>query len=162
MIPRLSSQRNPLYSEAPTASSIENRIINWHRSYHQLISEAVTQSTKLFEKTLLLDIHSMPKSSPDLPDFVVGNLSGVSASGEFSDTIVSVINQFGFTYSLNNPYAGGFITEHYGNPSKNQHAIQLEINRNLYLKKNYKIISKAASELTEVIKEIIKSVSSLC
>ena len=162
VIPRLSSQRYPLYWEAPTASAIEKRIVNWHRTYHNLISEAVTQSTKLFKKTLLLDIHSMPKSSPDLPDFVVGNLNGLSASREFSETIVSVLNQFGFTYSMNTPYAGGFITEHYGNPSKNQHAIQLEINRNLYLKKNYKIISNAASELTGVLKEIIKSVSSFC
>ena len=162
VIPRLSSKRHPLYKKAPTASSIEKRITNWHRSYHNLISEAVNQSTKLFKKTVLLDIHSMPQSSPNLPDIVVGNLNGLSASKEFSNTIVSVLNQFGFTYSMNTPYAGGFITEHYGNPCKNQHAVQLEINRNLYLLENYKFSSKAANELTRVLKEIIKSVSSFC
>ena len=104
----------------------------------------------------------MPQSSPDLPDIVVGNLNGLSASKEFSDLIVGVLNQFGFKYSLNTPYAGGFITERHGNPNKNQHAIQIEINRNLYLQKNYKISFKAVSELTRVLNQIIKSVSSAC
>ena len=85
----------------------------------------MSQAQKLFAKTLLLDIHSMPQSSPKLPDIVIGNFNGLSASMEFTNLIIKVINQFGFTFSINKPYAGGFITEYHGKPNENRHAVQM-------------------------------------
>ena len=143
-------------------SAIQERINYWHKPYHQLISQTVSQAQKLFAKTLLLDIHSMPQSSPKLPDIVIGNFNGLSASMEFTNLIINVINQFGFTFSINTPYAGGFITEHHGKPNENRHAVQIEINRDLYLKENYTISSEAVSKLTDFIKKIIKSVTLIC
>ena len=162
VVPRLSSKRNPLYKMVPTITSIKKRIEYWHKPYHRLVTQTVNEAQKLFSKTLLLDIHSMPQTSPDLPDFVVGNLNGTSASKEFSDLIVFVLNQYGFTYSMNTPYAGGFITEFHGKPSDQKHAIQIEINRNLYLQENHKISNKAANQLSEVLNKIIQSIRSIC
>ena len=160
--PRLSSRRNPLYKKALPMSAIQERINYWHKPYHQLISQTVSQAQKLFTKTLLLDIHSMPQSSPKLPDIVIGNFNGLSASMEFTNLIIKVINQFGFTFSINTPYAGGFITEYHGKPNENRHAVQIEINRDLYLKENYTISSEAVSKLTDFIEKIIKSVTLIC
>jgi len=162
VIPRLSSGRHPLYKREPTISSVEKRIKCWHQPFHELISEAVDESQKLFQRTLLLDIHTMPQSSPKLPDIVIGNLNGVSASKEFIYLITNILEQFDLTYSMNIPYAGGYITEHHGDPSEHRHAIQIEINRNLYLSKNYIINKKNINELSEVLKRIIESVSSVC
>ena len=160
--PRLSSSRTPLYNRALPMSAIQERINYWHKPYHQLISQTVSQAQKLFAKTLLLDIHSMPQSSPKLPDIVIGNFNGLSASMEFTNLIIKVIDQFGFTFSINTPYAGGFITENHGKPNENRHAVQIEINRDLYLKDNYTISSEAVSKLTDFIEKIIKSVSFIC
>ena len=104
----------------------------------------------------------MPQSSPKLPDIVIGNFNGLSASMEFTNLIIKVINQFGFTFSINTLYAGGFITEYHGKPSENRHAVQIEINRDLYLKENYTISNEAVSKLTDFIEKIIRSVSLIC
>ena len=73
-----------------------------------------------------------------------------------------MVKKFDLTYSMNKPYAGGFITEHHGKPNLNKHAIQIEINRDLYLQEDFKISSEAVRELGVVLRDIVKSVSSIC
>ena len=162
VIPRLSAKRLPLYGVPPTCKSIEYRIDNWHVPYHTLISETVNEASRIFQKSVLLDIHSMPQSSPKLPDIVIGDMNGRSASRDFSDIIRKELKKFDLTFAMNIPYAGGFIAENHGKPTLNKHAIQIEINRDLYLKNNYKISNEAVRELGILIGDIIKSVGSLC
>jgi N-formylglutamate amidohydrolase len=66
-------------------------------------------------------------------DVVLGDRYGTSCVAIVSETIESTLTELGYSVSRNKPYAGGFITEHYGNPSAGLHAIQLEINRGLYM-----------------------------
>jgi N-formylglutamate deformylase len=66
-------------------------------------------------------------------DIVLGDRYGTSCVPVVSETIESTLRDFGYVVSRNKPYAGGFITEHYGNPAAGLHAIQLEINRALYM-----------------------------
>lgn len=162
VIPRLSAKRLPLYKIPPTYNSIEQRIDNWHQPYHALISQTLDEAKKIFKKSFLLDIHSMPQSSPNLSDFVIGDMNGLSASKDFSNLIKKELKKYDLTFSMNTPYAGGFITEHHGKPNLNQHAIQIEINRKLYLLEDYKISSAAVRELSIVLSDIVKSVSSIC
>ena len=162
VVPRLSAKRQSLYKNPPSENSIHSRIDNWHHPYHALISEAMNDAQKIADKTLLLDIHSMPNSSPELADIVIGNLNGTSASAEFSELIIKQIKKFDLSYSVNAPYSGGFITEHHGNPALNKHAIQIEINRDLYLREDFKISTEAVRELGVVLGDVIQSVSSLC
>ena len=162
VIPRLSAKRLPLYNVPPTYNSVEQRINLWHHPYHALISQTLDEARQIFQKSLLLDIHSMPQSSPDLADIVIGDMNGHSASKEFTDLIKKELKKFNLTFSMNAPYAGGFITEHHGRPSINKHAIQIEINRDLYLHENYKINNEAVCELRVMLSDIVKSVSSIC
>jgi len=67
------------------------------------------------------------------PDFVLGDRHGASCSGLLTDIVESCLVRRGYDVSRNRPYAGGFITEHYGRPRDGVHAIQIEINRALYL-----------------------------
>jgi N-formylglutamate deformylase len=66
-------------------------------------------------------------------DVVLGDRYGTSCVGIVTDTIETTMRSLGYMLSRNKPYAGGFITEHYGNPAAGLHAIQLEINRALYM-----------------------------
>src|SRR6185312_6727745 len=67
------------------------------------------------------------------PEFVLGDRYGTSCVGVVSETVENTLRELGYTVSRNKPYAGGFITEHYGNPTVGLHAIQLELNRSLYM-----------------------------
>jgi N-formylglutamate amidohydrolase len=67
------------------------------------------------------------------PDIVLGDRYGTSCASELTDLIAGTLSGMGYSVSRNKPYAGGFITEHYGQPSRGLHALQLEFNRNLYM-----------------------------
>src|SRR4029077_5269528 len=86
----------------------------------------------------LIDCHSMPSSSiadqgSTRPDFVLGDRYGTSCSGELTRAAAQALKAQGYMVALNKPYAGGYITEHYGRPHAWQHALQVEINRSLYM-----------------------------
>ena len=94
--------------------------------------------TGYFGAAMLIDCHSMPSSAGHKderprPEFVLGDRYGTSCVGAVAETVEKTLRTLGYTVSRNKPYAGGFITEHYGNPAAGLHAIQLEINRALYM-----------------------------
>jgi N-formylglutamate deformylase len=91
-----------------------------------------------FGAAVLVDCHSMPSASgakDERPraDLVLGDRYGTSCVPIVAETIEATMRELGYVVSRNKPYAGGFITEHYGNPTAGLHAIQLEINRSLYM-----------------------------
>ena len=67
------------------------------------------------------------------PDFIIGDRYGTSCSADLSEAATEILTGMGYRVAHNRPYAGGFITEHYGRPAKGLHALQLEINRALYM-----------------------------
>ena len=91
-----------------------------------------------FGVAVLIDCHSMPSmagSKDERPraDVVLGDRYGTSCVPAVAETIESTLRAQGYSVSRNKPYAGGFITEHYGNPTAGLHAMQLELNRALYM-----------------------------
>ena len=86
---------------------------------------------------VLIDCHSMPANAQannrNRPDFVLGDRYGTSAAEPLSQLALALLQDMGYTVSRNKPYAGGFITEHYGRPGRGLHALQIEINRGLYV-----------------------------
>src|SRR4029078_11998920 len=74
-----------------------------------------------------------PKDDRPRADVVLGDRYGTSCVAAVAETVESTLRDLGDAASRNKPYAGGFITEHYGNPAAGLHAIQLEINRGLYM-----------------------------
>ena len=91
-----------------------------------------------FGAAVLIDCHSMPstagaKDERPRADIVLGDRYGTSCLGLIAETIETLLRGMGYSVSRNKPYAGGFITEHYGNPAAGLHAMQLELNRALYM-----------------------------
>jgi N-formylglutamate amidohydrolase len=115
------------------------RRIEWlYKPYHRALRRLITQIHRDFGTAVLVDVHSMPSAAgprDDRPraDVVIGDRYGTSCVPLIADTIEVALRDRGYTISRNKPYAGGFITEHYGNPASGLHTVQLELNRALYM-----------------------------
>jgi N-formylglutamate deformylase len=114
------------------------RIESLYKPYHRVLRRLFTRVHGEHGAAVLIDCHSMPSSAgtkDERPraDVVLGDRYGTSCVGAVTDTIEATLHSLGYMLSRNKPYAGGFITEHYGNPAAGLHAIQLEINRALYM-----------------------------
>ena len=106
--------------------------------YHRALRQALTRLHREFGAAVLIDCHSMPSSvisREERPraDVVIGDRYGTSCAPLIVDAAETTLRDLGYIVHRNKPYAGGFITEHYGNPPAGHHALQIEINRALYL-----------------------------
>ena len=134
-IPRVVGDAQPIYrGPIPVAEGLA-RIAALHRPYHARLAALVEQARERFGYSILLDCHSMPSSSVDAGgcDIVLGDRFGSSAAGWVLDTLERALRDSGLAVRRNKPYAGGYITERHGAPSQGRHAVQIEINRSLYM-----------------------------
>ena len=136
-IPKLVAENMEIYNGRLSIEDALDRIDRFYRPYHDRLRQLIVKTHSRFGYGVLVDCHSMPanaqSSSRNRPDFVIGDRYGTSATEALSQLAVSILQDLGYTVSRNKPYAGGFITEHYGRPARGLHALQIEINRGLYV-----------------------------
>jgi N-formylglutamate amidohydrolase len=144
-IARIVADAEEIYfaSRRPTLADGLLRIDLLYRPFHAALSELIRETHALFGYAVLIDCHSMPSQAPAAagtgnrlairPDIVLGDRFGASCDGKVTRLAREALTDVGFETHLNRPYAGGFITEHYGRPFKGVHALQIELNRALYL-----------------------------
>jgi len=135
VIPRVVADARAIYAAPFPVEVALRRIAALHRPYHTKLAGMVATAHRRFGLAVLLDMHSMPSNSPDVNgcDIILGDRFGSSAAGWVVDCVEATLRGRGLTVRRNKPYAGGFITEHYGQPNAARHAVQVEINRALYL-----------------------------
>lgn len=137
-IPRLVAENMEIYQRRlPVAEALE-RIETIYKPYHACLRRLIARTHVQFGFAVLIDCHSMPGNvrvpgAQHRPDFIIGDRYGTSASADLSRMAVTILEELGYTVARNKPYAGGFITEHYGRPARGLHALQIEINRSLYI-----------------------------
>ncbi|MCW5717808.1 MAG: N-formylglutamate amidohydrolase [Bauldia sp.] len=137
-IPRVVADNEEIYpGPLPIADGLA-RIDEVYVPYHRTLRGLIDTTVESFGAALLIDCHSMPSSvrAANLrgrPDIVLGDRHSTSCSPELSDAAEGILVRLGYDVSRNRPYAGGYITEHYGRPANGVHALQIEINRALYL-----------------------------
>ena len=137
-VARIVADGEEIYDEPlPIAAALE-RIERLYKPFHAALAALIEKTRRRFGLVILVDCHSMPSAamsppSGARPDFVIGDRFGAACDPKVTRHFRDVIGQLGYQVQLNRPYAGGFITEHYGQPFKGVHALQLEINRGLYL-----------------------------
>ncbi len=142
-VARVVGDAQEIYDQRIPVDDALRRIEGLYKPYHRALRRLFTGVHREFGAAVLVDCHSMPstagtKDERPRPDIVLGDRYGTSCVGMITDTVESVLSGLGYSVSRNKPYAGGFITEHYGNPSAGLHALQLEINRALYMdERNY-------------------------
>jgi len=121
----------------PLASGIA-RVEQLYIPFHTALCELIETTRRRFGYAILIDCHSMPSASMapaggPRPDIVLGDRFGASADCKITRFLKDALGSLGYEVHMNRPYAGGYITEHYGRPARDVHAVQIEINRGLYL-----------------------------
>jgi N-formylglutamate amidohydrolase len=137
-VARVVGDAQEIYDQRIPVDDALRRIEGLYKPYHRALRRLVTRIHRDFGAAVLVDCHSMPsaagpKDERPRADVVIGDRYGTSCVGAVADTIEAVLRDRGYSVSRNKPYAGGFITEHYGNPAAGLHSVQLEINRGLYM-----------------------------
>lgn len=137
-IPRLVAENVDIYRERLSVDEGLARIEQVYRPYHACLRRLIAQTHVRFGIAVLIDCHSMPAglkagSASGRPDFIIGDRYGSSAAHDLSRAAVAILTGLGYEVARNKPYAGGFITEHYGRPARGLHTLQIEINRGLYI-----------------------------
>jgi len=137
-VARVVGDAQEIYDQRIQVDDALRRIEGLYKHYHRALRRLVTRIHRDMGTAVLVDCHSMPSSAgprDDRPraDIVIGDRYGTSCVAVVADTIDKVLRERGYSVSRNKPYAGGFITEHYGNPAAGLHSVQLEVNRGLYM-----------------------------
>jgi N-formylglutamate amidohydrolase len=137
-IPRVVGDGQEIYRERISVDDALARIESLYKPYHRALRRLINRAHQAFGTVVVVDCHSMPsvgvsRDEPRRPDVVIGDRYGTSCASLLADTVEETMSRLGYSVGRNKPYAGGFITEHYGNPASGLHTIQLELNRAIYM-----------------------------
>lgn len=169
VIPRVVANGRAIYRGKLTVAEAKERLDRYWYPYHGALQERMDQAHQMFGEAILIDCHSMPREAVDCvvrsgarrPDVVLGDRFGASASAVVVEEIEAILTRAGLTVARNAPFAGAYVTQQYGRPSRRQHAVQLEIDRSLYMDERRirpredfemfrEIITSIVAELTEI------------
>jgi N-formylglutamate amidohydrolase len=146
-IPRVVGDGQEIYRERLSVDDALGRIEALYKPYHRALRRLINKAHQAFGTVILVDCHSMPsvgvsRDEPRRPDIVIGDRYGTSCASLLPDVVEEIMSKLGYSIGRNKPYAGGFITEHYGRPARHLHALQIEVNRGLYM--NERTFQKSA------------------
>jgi N-formylglutamate amidohydrolase len=155
LIPRRIASGGDIWRQRITADDLGERITQHHRPYHQALNMMIERACAKFGIAILLDIHSMPKmiETSDGPgaQIVIGDSFGRTSHDRFTDCAAALAEQHGLITAINHPYAGGHILQRHARPQQGIHAIQIEIDRSLYLDAAYNPESDGLEKMRQFI-----------
>ncbi len=173
-IPRVVADAREIYAQPLRVEEALDRIERLYKPYHAALRGLMERAQRKFGAAFLIDCHSMPTTlardqsvatrGKRQLDFVIGDRFGASCCPGVVAAIEDRLRQFNYVVQRNRPYAGGFITEHYGKPAAGWHAVQIEVARGLYmnettLERNERFDAIAA-HLGEVVRDLAREVAS--
>ncbi|MFW2828912.1 N-formylglutamate amidohydrolase [Sphingomonas sp. ID0503] len=135
LIPRRLPASGDILKGAIAYAAVAERIDRDHRPYHTLVATILAEMRRRYGAAILIDCHSMPplRRVTDPPQVVIGDRFGRSASGRFTERAVAEAQAQGLRTTRNDPYSGGFTLDRHGAPRRGVQAIQVEVDRELYL-----------------------------
>ncbi len=135
-IPRVVADAREIYQQRLSIPEAMRRVDAYYRPYHAALRALMERATHRFGFAVLIDCHSMPSGGAREKrrmDFVIGDRYGASAARPLVEGVEERLKNRGYHVLRNKPYAGGFITEHFGRPAMGWHAVQIEVSRGLYM-----------------------------
>ncbi len=152
-IARIVATGERIYSRKLQFAEAEQRIQRCWRPFHGRLRSLIDSTMESFGACLVIDCHSMPSPQPERisqampqkmpesapggtmrpPDIVLGDGFGTSCAPKITAFAEAALRRLGFSVIRNDPYAGGYITRHYGRPRQQLHVLQIEISRRLYM-----------------------------
>ena len=141
VIPRVVAEGRAIQSGKITFDEAQERLRKYHTPFHTRLKDLLKRGRSELGQVLLVDCHSMPSEALNTsrgegvvrPQVVLGDRFGASCGKIYVDRIEAIFRQEGFTVARNSPFAGAYITQSYGRPAAGVHAIQIEIDRSLYM-----------------------------
>ena len=141
VIPRVVAGGRAIYQGKLSLAEAEARITGYWHPYHQALRGLIEATHLRFGEAVLIDCHSMPHEALEnhtsgaspAPDVVLGDRFGAAANREVVDRVEAAFASAGLRVARNAPFAGAFVAQSYGRPSRRQHVVQIEIDRRLYL-----------------------------
>ena len=139
VIPRVVAGGRPIRQGKMSMDEAQARIRDWWRPYHGALRQLLDEARTEFGEALLVDCHSMPREAIETPprgrrpEVVLGDRFGAAAVPALLEGIESAFVEAGFVVARNAPFAGAYIVQTYGAPARGRHAVQVEIDRSLYM-----------------------------
>jgi N-formylglutamate deformylase len=138
-IARVVASGEAIYRDKLCFAEAERRVRDCWQPFHDALVALIEQTRTGFGACLLIDCHSMPahgclgRSGASAIDIVLGDAHGTACAARITRRIEQLFIGLGYTVRRNDPYAGGYITRHYGRPREAVHALQIEVARRLYM-----------------------------
>ncbi|UXX82021.1 N-formylglutamate amidohydrolase [Roseovarius pelagicus] len=141
VVPRVVANGQAIYEGKLSRAEVDTRIESYWHPYHAALRSQMDQAHAMFGQAILIDCHSMPHEAMDQvarkglrrPEVVLGDRFGASANAGIVEEIEQAFRAAGLCVARNTPFAGAYVTQHYGRPSRGRHAVQVEIDRALYM-----------------------------
>ncbi|RYH67966.1 MAG: N-formylglutamate amidohydrolase [Alcaligenaceae bacterium] len=174
LVPSHTPTGQPIYARRLTSHEVAHRIQHYWKPYQQALTHAL-QSANSGGPRWHLNLHSMPSNAYErlgqvapgpLADVVLGDLHGLSCSGEFTHRVADAFRRRGYRVSVNDPYAGQALLRRFGNPTLRHESLQIELNRALYLNEQTRELlpdaSQVRADITDLLNEIAKQIRHDC
>lgn len=138
VIPRVVAGGRAIYDGKITLAQAHARITAYWRPWHDQLQTLLDEAVRAFGRAILVDCHSMPHEALDTtgaarPDVVIGDRFGASASVDIVAEVEAALTDAGLRVARNMPFAGAYVTQAYGKPARWRHAVQIEVDRALYM-----------------------------
>lgn len=141
VIPRVVANGRAIYTGKISRAEADHRIRTCWHPYHLALQAQLDRAHAMFGQAILIDCHSMPHEAMDSvarrglrrPEVVLGDRFGAAADAAIMDRIEAAFGAAGLVVTRNTPFAGAYTTQAYGRPSRGRHAVQIEIDRALYM-----------------------------
>jgi N-formylglutamate amidohydrolase len=164
-VPRVVADGQEIYARRLPVTEATARIEGLYKPYHRALRGLIQRTARSHGHCVLIDCHSMPSSSlgrdPEMKaDVVLGDRYGTACAPGLINGFEAAFRARGFRVVRNKPYAGGFITEHYGEPNLGRHALQIEVSRGLYMNEGSLAMTAGFNDLAEALKSIVAEVAS--
>lgn len=156
LVPSRTHRHGALWRRPIDRSELDRRIDQVHRPYHQALTDGLDGLRTVHGEALLLDCHSMPSRANGQADIVIGDRHGTSSAGWISAEAARIVRAAGLTAALNEPYAGGAIVARHGAPHDGLHALQLEVDRSLYLERDGRTAGPGFDRIATLIEDLAR------
>ncbi len=160
-IARVVGEAKEIYARKLTVEEGLERIESLYKPWHRALRGLMQQAWRQRGVAVLVDCHSMPSNAGRADrikaDIVLGDRYGASCDPLFTEAAETRLRALGYAVARNKPYAGGFITEHYGDPGAGWHALQIEINRGLYMDETTLEHASGFDELQSDLRQVMQA-----
>lgn len=169
VIPRVVAGGRAIHRGRIDLAEAEARIDGIWRPYHEALQGLLLESHARFGEAILIDCHSMPHEAIESvgpvgsprPDVVLGDRFGAAAAHVVMDRIEAAFVRAGLRVARNMPFAGAYIVQHYGRPSRRQHAVQVEIDRSLYMDERLVEPKSGFEDFRRTLSEVVTEVAAI-